>query len=168
MSEHVGAEHGTAGSDGWFVRSASRVGDLGSPFYAEERQRDVWNEASAIGFQLMLWLLPAAAVVSVWVGAAAAIPYALVMFFAASGASLVVTRYARARGLDLTSAEGITAVRWRTVLYLALLAGLCAGIVRAVPDNPFAQGMAWGAVGGGLLAVAAFAGSELRTRRAAR
>ena len=31
---------------GWFVRAAAAIGDLSNPFYGEERQRDVWNEAS--------------------------------------------------------------------------------------------------------------------------
>ena len=38
-----------------FVRAARFVGDLGNPFYEEERQRDVWNEACAFGLQLLLW-----------------------------------------------------------------------------------------------------------------
>jgi hypothetical protein len=41
--------------DSVFVRLAAGVGDLGNPFYREERQRDVWNEASAVGMQLTLW-----------------------------------------------------------------------------------------------------------------
>ncbi len=43
-----------SGSQSWIVRSAELIGDLGNPFYAEERQRDVWNEASAVGLQLLL------------------------------------------------------------------------------------------------------------------
>jgi hypothetical protein len=27
--------------DGWFVKAAATMGDLGNPFYREERQRDV-------------------------------------------------------------------------------------------------------------------------------
>lgn len=169
MTEHADTDLSTENHDGRFMRAASRVGDLGSPFYAEERQRDVWNEASAIGFQIMLWLLPVAAVVSVWVGGAPSIPYALVMFLTTGGASWVVIRYAQGRGLDLTAAEGVKAVRWRTLLYLALLVALGAGIVRAVPDNSAApQSFGWGAVAGGLVAVATIAGSKLRARRAAR
>lgn len=53
--------------DGWFVRAAAAVGDLGNPFYREERRRDVWNEASAVGFQLMLWLGLAAAAAMIWI-----------------------------------------------------------------------------------------------------
>ncbi|MBK5221936.1 MAG: hypothetical protein JJE52_03485 [Acidimicrobiia bacterium] len=41
--------------DTLFMRTAARIGDLGSPLYDEERRRDVWNEASAVGFQIMLW-----------------------------------------------------------------------------------------------------------------
>lgn len=43
--------------DGFFDRVTARIGDLDDPFYAEERDRDVWNEASAVGFQLLLWVL---------------------------------------------------------------------------------------------------------------
>ena len=38
-----------------FVRVAQFIGDFGNPFYDEERQRDVWNEACAFGLQLLLW-----------------------------------------------------------------------------------------------------------------
>jgi hypothetical protein len=38
-----------------FMRFAAAVADFGDPFYAEERQRDVWNEASAFGFQFLVW-----------------------------------------------------------------------------------------------------------------
>ncbi len=50
------------------VRMAHVVGDFGKPFYAEERQRDVWNEASAFGFQLVLWcaLVVCTATVGSW------------------------------------------------------------------------------------------------------
>lgn len=53
-----------------FVRLAAGVGDLGNPFYREEPQRDVWNEASAVGMQLTLWAGMAAATVMVWLGGA--------------------------------------------------------------------------------------------------
>src|SRR5690242_18627048 len=44
-----GGERGQGVNESRFVRWAGVVGDLGSPFLAEERQRDVWNEASAVG-----------------------------------------------------------------------------------------------------------------------
>ena len=37
------------------IRVAQFIGDFGNPFYDEERQRDVWNEACAFGLQLLLW-----------------------------------------------------------------------------------------------------------------
>ncbi len=40
----------------WFVRAATVIGDLSNPFYREERQRDVWNEAAAVALQVILWL----------------------------------------------------------------------------------------------------------------
>ena len=151
---------------GWFVRTAGRIGDLGSPFYDEERQRDVWNEASAVGFQLLLWILPAAAVVSVWVGGGAAIPYALVMFLASGLASWVVISFAQARGVDLGAAEGITVLRWRLLAYLVLLAAFCAGAVRAAPASSFGRGASWGLLAGAVIGIAAVAWSQRRARPA--
>ena len=61
-----------------FVRLAHVVGNFGNPFYAEERQRDVWNEASAFGFQLVLWCALVVSTGAVWVVGATAVPYACV------------------------------------------------------------------------------------------
>ena len=61
------------GQDGWFVKVAGVVGDLGNPFYREERHRDVWNESSAVGLQLVLWAGLGAAVAMVWLGGAGAV-----------------------------------------------------------------------------------------------
>ncbi len=33
------------------------VGDLDDDFYKDERQRDVWNEASAVGLQSVFWAI---------------------------------------------------------------------------------------------------------------
>jgi hypothetical protein len=41
-------------SHNWFVRVAAVIGDLSNPFYGEERQRDVWNEASAVALQVLI------------------------------------------------------------------------------------------------------------------
>ena len=81
-------------SDGWFVRAAGMVGDLGNPFYREERQRDVWNEASAVGLQLVLWLGLAAVAAMVWLGGAPALPYALAVLVVLGAASWVSVLYA--------------------------------------------------------------------------
>ena len=51
----------------WFVQAAAVIGDLSNPFYREERQRDVWNEASAVAFQVLIWLHLLAATAVVWI-----------------------------------------------------------------------------------------------------
>lgn len=155
--------------DGWFLRAAARVGDLGSPFYDEEHQRDVWNEASAIGFQVLLWLLPVAAVVSVWVGGAPAVPYALLMFLAPGLASWVVLGYARSRGILGADTRGVKPLRGRVVAWLVLGVAFCAGVVRVQGSTDgFSGGMATGFVVGGALAAVAVAASALVGRRRAR
>ncbi len=166
MKDHAPVTTATEVQDGWFVRTAGLIGDLGSPFYDEEHQRDVWNEASAVGFQLLLWLLPIAAVVSVWVGGATAIPYALLMFLASGLASWVVIAFTRGRGLRMEDAAGLTLLRWRLLAYLVLLGAFCAGVVRVTPEESFGRGAGWGMLAGSVVGVAALAWSQRRTRRA--
>lgn len=165
MRVHGEASGGTALREGWFVRTAGRIGDLGSSFYDEEHQRDVWNEASAVGFQLLLWLLPLAAAGSVWVGGATAIPYALVMFLASGLTSWVVITFAQARGVDMGAAEGVTVLRWRLLAYLVLLGAFCAGIVHATPESSFGRGASWGLLAGTVIGIAVLVWSQRHARR---
>ena len=165
MTDHVQADATAEVRESWFVRTAGRIGDLGSPFYDQEHQRDVWNEASAVGFQLMLWLLPVAAVVSVWVGGAPAVPYALVMLFAPGLASWVVIGFAQARGADLGAAEGYTMLRWRVLAQLVLFGAFCAGVVRAAPEGPISPATAWGMLVGAAIGIALLTWGQQRARR---
>jgi hypothetical protein len=165
MTDHMQADSTAQVREGWFVRAAGRIGDLGSPFYDEEHQRDVWNEASAVGFQLLLWLLPVAAVVSVWVGGTTAIPYGLAMFLASGLASWVVIDFAQARGVDMGAAEGITVLRWRLLAYLVLVGTFCAGVVRAAPADSFGRGASWGLLAGAVIGIASVAWSQRQARR---
>lgn len=119
----------TSPGDGWFVRAAGAVGDLGSPFYREERQRDVWNEASAVGMQLVLWLGMTAAAAMVWIGGATALPYAFTLYGVLGAASWVAMAYSRALGVKGT--EGVRVLQARTVVYGLLVAVFAAGVVRA-------------------------------------
>lgn len=136
-----------------FDRITARIGDLDHPLYDEERQRDVWNEASAVGFQLLLWALLAAAVVAVWVGGRAALPYTLGMTVPMGLASIVAVAYAARRGVDLRVA-GHRAGRGRTAAVLVLVLALVVGMLRSTDvDLPTLVGLVVGA--GSVLAVAA-------------
>jgi carbon starvation protein CstA len=138
------------------VRTAHFVGDFGNPFYAEERQRDVWNEASAFGFQLVIWLTLAVGTATVWLVGAAAVPYvgaALVLLGLVCGLTVA---YAQHLGVDLTGREHLA--RWRMLPYTLLVAALALGLVRAQAaplDVETLAGMATGAAVGVLAAVVA-------------
>ena len=143
---------GRSGRDGWFVSAAAAVGDLGNPFYDEERRRDVWNEASAVGFQLMLILGLAATAGFLLVGGAAAMPYAQVMVGVIGLASLITIGYAVRLGVN--PAEATRVNRWRLVLVLVLLALVVIGMLRATRMEP---DTVWG-MATGLLTVVVFGG----------
>ena len=116
-----------------FDRATKVVADLDSPFYAEERQRDVWNEASAVGFQTMLWGALVLSCAMVWAGGAPLVPWALALLVLLTVASLATTTHANRRGVS--GLEDSRVLRPRTVLVMALLLATAAGIVvRADPD----------------------------------
>lgn len=151
---------------GWFVRAGAAIGDLGSPFYREERQRDVWNEASAVGLQVTLWLALAAATGMVWLGGATGLPYAATLFCVVGVASWITLLYAGALGVTIDDAA---LLRLRLVPYLALVVLFLVGAARVAPSGGFlggfVQGGAWGAAAGGALAVFFTLRGGLRARR---
>ncbi len=140
MNAHEDVEN--VDSDGWFVRAAGMVGDLCNPFYREERQRDVWNEASAVGLQLVLWLGLAAVAAMVWLGGAPALPYALAVLVVLGAASWVSVLYAHKLGVRVDDAGRV--LRLRLVPYGVLLVLILVGAVRAAPTSGFGAGFAWG------------------------
>ena len=158
-----------------FVRAASVVGDLGSPFYDEERDRDVWNEASAVGFQVFLWGLPLVAAASLWIlGAGALLPVGLLLALWAAGGGVVLA-YARRFGVDPNARTPLIA--GRRAMFLAVLGLLGTGVVRAAldlevagssPATSFLRGMGQGAAGAAavlcLLVVALLVRDRLRSR----
>lgn len=141
-------EQTQAPRDGWFMRLAGAIGDLGHPFYDEERQRDVWNEASAVGFQLMLFLGMAAATAMVWLGGETSLPYAVTLLCLVGFSSIVTIVYTHRLGVR--PGTSIRVLRLRLVPYAVLIALFVVGVRRAAPeDGPaagFAAGMAQGAV----------------------
>jgi len=157
--EHVEA----VGRDDWFVRAAGMVGDLGNPFYREERERDVWNEASAVGLQLVLWLGLAAAAAMVWLGGEPALPYAIVVFLIVGAGSGVGLLYAHRLGVRVSATGRV--LRLRLVPYVALVVLFLCGALRAAPSSGFGAGFVRGMAVGGAAAVLTLAWSGIRARR---
>ena len=160
MSAHEDVETGQR--YGWFVRAAGAIGDLGSPFYREERQRDVWNEASAVGLQVTLWLGLAAATGMVWLGGAAGLPYAFTVFGVVGVASCVTLLYAGALGVTVDDAD---LLRLRLVPYLVLVVVFLLGAARVAPSGGFLGGAVQGAAFGGAITLAFVLWTGLRARR---
>jgi len=142
------------------VSFARLVGDFGNPFYDEERQRDVWNEASAFGFQLVLWCSLLASTVLVWAVGAPALPYAMGLVVLVGSASLLTLGYAQRLGISLT---GTRMMRARMLPLLVLMLALAGGLVRAsISGDGFSSGFGIGMAVGGLGALLALG---LATRR---
>ena len=144
------------------VSFARLVGDFGNPFYDEERQRDVWNEASAFGFQLVLWCSLLASTVLVWAVGAPALPYAMGLVVLVGTASLLTLGYAQRLGVALDTPR----MTWRRMAPLLLLVlALSGGLMHAsIPGDDFSSGFGQGMAVGGLGALLAL-GLATRRRR---
>ena len=160
MSAHEDVETGNRYA--WFVRGAAAIGDLSSPFYREERQRDVWNEASAVGLQVTLWLTMAAATGMVWLGGATGLPYAATLFGVVGVASWMTFLYAGALGVTIDDSE---LWRLRLVPYLVLIVAFLVGAARVAPSGGFLGGFVQGGVVGAVAALVFMLWSGLRARR---
>lgn len=159
-----------------FIRTASVVGDLDSPFYDEERDRDIWNEASAVGFQVFLWGVPLVATASLWiVGAPALLPTGLLLALWV-GAGAVVLAYARRFEVDPNARSPLIA--GRRAMFLAVMGLLGTGMIRGAldlettgtsPASSFVRGMGQGMAGAAavlsLLLVALLIRDRMHSRR---
>jgi hypothetical protein len=115
-------------SHNWFVRTAAAIGDLSNPFYLEERQRDVWNEASAVAFQVLIWLHLLAATAVVWIVGADAMPYVYALIGMIGLASWVAILYAASLGVRVDSRTRMA--RARLIPFVVLVALLVIGMLR--------------------------------------
>lgn len=135
-----------------FTKIMRRVGDLDDEFYDDERQRDVWNEASAVGMQLFVWVSLVAAAILPWVAGRTGSWIALGLLVVYLSIAFSVVGYARSRGLDMYTQQNLRRPRifLATVLYLvgafAAIGSLVLGQVDGNP--PFALGMVIGGIGG--------------------
>lgn len=110
-----------------FVQVMSAVADFSHPFYAEERQRQVWNEAQTVGMQLTLWLGLALANVMVWTGGREVAAYAIALVAILALASFAIIAYARRFTVDADSQ--VARQPLRLALYLVLYLGFVVGAV---------------------------------------
>ena len=157
-------------TENWLVRSAAVIGDLSNPFYGEERQRDVWNEASAVALQVILWLSFLAATIAVWVVGEPAVPYVYTLLGIVGFASWIAILYSWSLGVQIDNRAWLNRRRLAAILVLAAL--LAAGLFRAtssgiaVDDWSTVAGMVTGA--GSVLVVFALASRFARKRFGAR
>jgi len=128
------------------VRAGHFVGDFGSHFYGEERQRDVWNEAQAFGLQLAVWATLTAATITVWSVGGAAVPYVLGALALIGVVCLLTVVYAQRLGVDVAQPQRL--LRLRLVPYGVLVLALVAGVLRAQNDGSvsFIAGVTSGAL----------------------
>ena len=144
------------------VRLAHVVGDFGNPFYAEERQRDVWNEASAFGFQLVLWCALVGCTGAIWVVGGPAVPYACAAMLVVGVVSGLTIAYAQRLGVELTGAEHL--LRWRLLPYVLVVVALAVGLLRAQEEPLEPATLAGTATGAAVGVLAAVVGLR-RSRR---
>ena len=144
------------------VRLAHVVGDFGNPFYAEERQRDVWNEASAFGFQLVIWCALLLGTATVWVVGAPSVPYVSATLGLVGVISGLTVAYAQHLGVDLTGRDRMA--RWRMLPYAVLVVLLVVGLVRAQDEPLEASTVAGMVTGAGTVLLVAAVSLRRRSR----
>ena len=151
-----------------FMRAMRFVGDLDDEFYADERQRDVWNEASAVGFQVLNWGLVIAAAVLPWAAGRTGAWIALGLLIAWFIAGFLVLLYARRQDVDLYVVMPLWSPRAvvMVAIYLVAAAGVIFRLVLA--DSSEMSSTLSGALVGGSFGVAATVWWIFRTRRNAR
>lgn len=104
-----------------FIKAARVVGDLDDEFYHDERRRDVWNEASAVGFQLNQWCAIGGVAVLPWVAGRVGAYVALGLFAVCFLTAVVTIAYARARDVDVYAATGTLRLRGVLAVVLCLV-----------------------------------------------
>ncbi|MGU3436052.1 DUF2029 domain-containing protein [Actinomycetes bacterium M1A6_2h] len=143
-----------------FVSAMRFVGDLDNEFYRDEHQRDVWNEASAIGFQLCLWTANIAMAVLPWVAGTTGAWIAVGLFVAVSIISLVTLAYSKSRRVDVQAQTKARQPRQFVTAALIAIAGVGILIRLSLPvdgridlDPSTISGLVVGALVGGGTAV---------------
>ncbi len=136
-----------------FIRIAGAIADFGHPFYAEERQRDVWNEASAFALALLSWAVLAAGAAMLWIGGSGAVPYVIVLLTVVGTCTTLAVVYAQRLGVEPIRRPSLRSIR--TWAYLGIAAVYVGGLAWAKRDHlPLVAGFVTGMIVG-VTAVAA-------------
>jgi hypothetical protein len=117
-----------------FTTSMRFVGDLDAEFYRDERQRDVWNEAAAVGLQLHTFGGLVAAAVLPWVGGRPGAWIALGLIIFGGVVSYATLAYAKSRDVDLFAETRWFTARGNVSALLLLVAFVGIGVTLA-PDK---------------------------------
>ena len=132
------------------------VGDLDDDFYKDERQRDVWNEASAVGLQSVFWAVFVSSAILPWVAGRTGAWISLALLIVALFGSVVTIVYALRRDVDVYVLSNYN--RPRVVISIALYLVAAVGIMARL------GALVGGIVGGGV----AIAAVKLHQQRAKR
>ncbi|MCJ0902045.1 hypothetical protein [Rhodococcus sp. ARC_M6] len=144
------------------------VGDLDDEFYSDERQRDVWNEASAVALQSILWAAFVSAAILPWVAGRTGAWISLALLIVALLGSVITIAYANRRDVDVYLLSNYN--RPRVVISIALYLVAAVGIIARLKFDSYQESSTWvgaligGIVGGGL----AIAGVKLHQQRGKR
>lgn len=134
-----------------FTRIMRKVGDLDDEFYDDERQRDVWNEASAVGFQLFYWAALIGAAVLPWVAGTAGAWTAAAIIGVSTLISYLTLAYSGVRGVNLYTAAKLWRLRGGVATALVSI-GLISVFFRLRPDAYDELGTWLGALTGLIIA----------------
>lgn len=150
-----------------FTKTMRFVGDLDDEFYDDERQRDVWNEASAIGFQLFCWSALLGAATLAWTANTTGAWIALGILVVFTLISYATLGYSAARGVNMYTAA--KAGRLRVLAFGVISAVGYLGVLVRLQSDVYSQVSSWagaavGAVAGGGLVVLAI--WQMRKRNA--
>ncbi|MDI9918202.1 hypothetical protein [Rhodococcus sp. IEGM 1379] len=144
------------------------VGDLDDDFYRDERQRDVWNEASAVGLQSILWAVFVGSAVLPWVAGRTGAWISLALLITALLGSVITIVYANSLNVDVYALSNYN--RPRVVISIVLYLVAAVGIMARLKFDSYQDSSTWvgalvgGIVGGGL-AIVGVKLHQLRSKR---
>ncbi|MFM1723861.1 DUF2029 domain-containing protein [Rhodococcus sp. PAM 2766] len=147
-----------------FVKAMRVTGGLDDEFYRDERQRDVWNEASAVGYQLFLWVGLVAAAVLPWAAGTTGAWIGLGLLLESVVITTCTLAFARHRRVDPRETGKLLTPRavLALALYLTGALGIIGRLLTPSSDDPSAT---WAGVAVGMVVGGTAAAIGLRAKR---